>query len=104
MATLEVPTFYPTWEEFQDFSAYIASIEDEATRAAGIAKVVPPPEWNGFGRRPPPTFPIHSPIRQQVVRGPEQGVYQLFPMIEKKVMTCEEFAGTVAQEADFQVN
>ena len=39
--TTEVMTFYPTWEQFADFPAYIRHIEEQgAHTSCGIAKVI----------------------------------------------------------------
>ena len=34
-----IQVFYPTWEEFKDFNAYIAYMESRGAHLAGIAKV-----------------------------------------------------------------
>ena len=41
----ECVTYRPTWEEFKDFGKYIEYIESQDAHKAGIAKIVPPPEW-----------------------------------------------------------
>jgi hypothetical protein len=47
MSLWEAPVFRPTWEEFQDFNAFIERIEPLCAEV-GLCKVIPPPEWNGF--------------------------------------------------------
>lgn len=37
--------FRPTWEEFQNFPEYIKYMEKQDAHKAGLAKVIPPPEW-----------------------------------------------------------
>ncbi len=37
--------FRPSWEEFQDFPRYIEYMESQGAHKAGLAKVIPPPEW-----------------------------------------------------------
>uniref|UniRef100_A0A8C5DNV2 JmjC domain-containing protein n=1 Tax=Gouania willdenowi TaxID=441366 RepID=A0A8C5DNV2_GOUWI len=46
-----IMTFYPTYEEFSNFSRYIAYIESQGAHKAGLAKVsiVPPKEWKPRG-------------------------------------------------------
>eukprot|EP01135_Chromosphaera_perkinsii_P002011 Nk52_evm58s215 gene=Nk52_evmTU58s215 len=41
----EVPVFYPTYEEFRDFSAYIKNLELTVAARVGLAKIIPPKEW-----------------------------------------------------------
>lgn len=36
-----VMTFYPNWEEFQDFTGYIKMMEGKGAHHFGIAKVCP---------------------------------------------------------------
>lgn len=35
----KIMVFRPTWEEFQNFSAYIAYMESKGAHKAGVAKV-----------------------------------------------------------------
>ena len=38
-------TYRTTWEEFKDFGKYVEYLESQDAHKAGIAKIVPPPEW-----------------------------------------------------------
>ena len=42
---MEVMTFYPTAEEFSDFSKYIRYMESKGAGKAGMVKVIPPNGW-----------------------------------------------------------
>ncbi|XP_030061331.1 lysine-specific demethylase 4A [Microcaecilia unicolor] len=87
-----IMTFYPTMEEFRNFSRYIAYIESQRAHRAGLAKVVPPKEW-----KPRATYDdiddliIPAPI-QQVVTG-QSGLFTQYN-IQKKPMTVREFRRT----------
>ncbi|XP_048457492.1 lysine-specific demethylase 4A-like [Rhincodon typus] len=84
-----IMTFYPTMEEFKNFSRYIAYIESQGAHRAGLAKVVPPKEW-----RPCKSYDeiddlvIPAPI-QQVVTG-QSGLFTQYN-IQKKPITVREF-------------
>ncbi|KAB0391370.1 hypothetical protein E2I00_005218 [Balaenoptera physalus] len=80
-----IMTFYPTMEEFRNFSRYIAYIESQGAHRAGLAKVVPPKEW-----KPRASYDdiddlvIPAPI-QQLVTG-QSGLFTQYN-IQKKAMT-----------------
>ncbi|XP_064186711.1 lysine-specific demethylase 4A [Anguilla rostrata] len=82
-------TFYPSKEEFKNFSRYIAYMESQGAHKAGMAKVVPPKDW-----KPRRTYDdideleIPAPI-QQVVTG-QSGLFTQYN-IQKKPMTVREF-------------
>ncbi|KAM6918291.1 lysine-specific demethylase 4A-like [Xenentodon cancila] len=84
-----IMTFYPTAEEFKNFSRYIAYIESKGAHFAGLAKIVPPKEW-----RPRSSYNdiddlvIPAPI-QQVVTG-QSGLFTQYN-IQKRSMTVREF-------------
>ncbi|XP_043941355.1 lysine-specific demethylase 4A [Protopterus annectens] len=87
-----IMTFYPTVEEFKDFSRYIAYIESQGAHRAGLAKIIPPKEW-----KPRRCYDdiddvvIPAPI-QQVVTG-QSGLFTQYN-IQKKPMTVREFRRT----------
>ncbi|XP_032286783.1 lysine-specific demethylase 4A isoform X2 [Phoca vitulina] len=84
-----IMTFYPTMEEFRNFSRYMAYIESQGAHRAGLAKVVPPKEW-----KPRASYDdiddlvIPAPI-QQLVTG-QSGLFTQYN-IQKKAMTVREF-------------
>lgn len=82
-------TFYPTAEEFKNFSRYIAYIESQGAHRAGLAKIVPPKEWKPRGSYDNiDDLVIPAPI-QQVVTG-QSGLFTQYN-IQKKAMTVREF-------------
>ncbi|XP_034146546.1 lysine-specific demethylase 4A isoform X2 [Esox lucius] len=84
-----IMTFYPTTEEFRNFSRYIAYMESQGAHKAGLAKIVPPKGW-----KPRKSYDdiddllIPAPI-QQVVTG-QSGLFTQYN-IQKKAMTVREF-------------
>lgn len=87
-----IQTFRPTWEEFKDFNKYVQYMESKGAHKAGLAKVIPPPEWvprkKGYNLSDL-DITIPSPICQ-VVTG-KQGLFQQIN-IQKKAMTVKQFA------------
>ncbi|XP_041942583.1 lysine-specific demethylase 4A isoform X1 [Alosa sapidissima] len=87
-----IMTFYPSKEEFGNFSQYIAYMESQGAHRAGLAKVIPPKEW-----KPRQSYDdiddllIPAPI-QQVVTG-QSGLFTQYN-IQKKAMTVREFRKT----------
>jgi len=91
--------FRPTWEEFKDFNKYILYMESLGAHEAGLAKIVPPPEWKprakGYETDDINNIVIPSPI-SQVVTG-KQGIYQQLN-IQKKSMTVRELKALAETE------
>lgn len=89
---MSIQVFRPTWEEFKDFNKYIQYMESKGAHKAGLAKVIPPPEWvprkSGYNLEQL-NVTIPSPICQ-VVTG-KQGLFQQIN-IQKKAMTVKQFA------------
>ncbi|KAG7526549.1 lysine-specific demethylase 4A-like isoform X2 [Solea senegalensis] len=84
-----IMTFYPTMEQFSDFSRYVAYIESQGAHKAGLAKIVPPKEWKPRGSYEDiDDMVIPAPI-QQVVTG-QSGLFTQYN-IQKKAMTVREF-------------
>ncbi|XP_059200581.1 lysine-specific demethylase 4A isoform X2 [Centropristis striata] len=84
-----IQTFYPTVEEFKNFSRYVAYIESQGAHKAGLAKIVPPKEWKPRGSYDDiDDLVIPAPI-QQVVTG-QSGLFTQYN-IQKKAMTVREF-------------
>ncbi|CAF1410021.1 unnamed protein product [Adineta steineri] len=77
---IEVPVFYPTYDEFKDFSAFISSIEARHAHKIGLAKIVPPKEWiackTGYKQKRIDEKVVENPIKQEV-HG-KDGVYSVF--------------------------
>ncbi|XP_072261002.1 lysine-specific demethylase 4B isoform X3 [Pyxicephalus adspersus] len=88
-SSCKILTFRPTWEEFQEFGKYMAYIESQGAHRAGLAKIIPPKEW-----QPRRTYDdlddmvIPAPI-QQVVTG-QSGLFTQYN-IQKKPMTVGEY-------------
>ncbi|KAI4485696.1 hypothetical protein M0802_012592 [Mischocyttarus mexicanus] len=87
-----IQVFRPTYEEFKDFTKYIEYMESKGAHKAGLAKVIPPPEWIprkcGYDLDTL-NLSIPAPICQ-VVTG-KQGLYQQIN-IQKKSMTVKEYS------------
>ncbi|OAD59623.1 putative lysine-specific demethylase 4B [Eufriesea mexicana] len=90
--TPRIQVFRPTYEEFKDFTKYVEYMESKAAHKAGLAKVIPPPEWiprkRGYSLDDL-DLTIPAPICQ-VVTG-KQGLYQQIN-IQKKSMTVKEYS------------
>ncbi|XP_055620621.1 probable lysine-specific demethylase 4B isoform X2 [Toxorhynchites rutilus septentrionalis] len=92
MGEVKIQVFRPTWEEFKDFAKYIEYIESQGAHKAGLAKIIPPPEWkprkNGYDLDGL-NLTIPAPICQ-VVAG-KQGLYQQIN-IQKNALTVKQFS------------
>ncbi|XP_025191836.1 lysine-specific demethylase 4C-like [Melanaphis sacchari] len=90
--TPRIMVFRPTWSEFQNFSSYIEFMESQGAHKAGVAKVIPPPEWiprkKSYFENDIMSLKIPAPICQ-VVQG-KQGLYQQLN-IQKKPMTVADY-------------
>uniref|UniRef100_A0A2M4BCG5 [histone H3]-trimethyl-L-lysine(9) demethylase n=1 Tax=Anopheles marajoara TaxID=58244 RepID=A0A2M4BCG5_9DIPT len=93
-----IQVFRPTWEQFTNFSKYIEYIESQGAHRAGLAKIIPPPEWvprkqgydlDGLN------LTIPAPICQ-VVAG-KLGLYQQIN-IQKNPLTVKQFAKLASTE------
>lgn len=85
-----IMTFRPSWNEFKNFSNYVAYMESRGAHKAGLVKVIPPPEWiarNSYDIEEI-NMTIPTPICQ-VVSG-KQGEYQQIN-IQKRPMTLRQF-------------
>jgi jumonji domain-containing protein 2 len=84
---LEVPVFYPTYEEFKDFSAFISSIEARGVHRIGLAKIVPPKEWlarhMGYKQKEIDEKMVENPIKQEV-HG-KDGAYSVFNIQQRSI-------------------
>uniref|UniRef100_A0A2S2QES3 [histone H3]-trimethyl-L-lysine(9) demethylase n=1 Tax=Sipha flava TaxID=143950 RepID=A0A2S2QES3_9HEMI len=97
-----IMVFRPTWAEFQNFSRYIEYMESQDAHRAGIAKVIPPPEWiprkTSYYQDDIMSLKIPAPICQ-VVQG-KQGLYQQLN-IQKKPMTVADYK-IMAESEDYK--
>lgn len=97
---MQIQVFRPTWDEFKDFNKYVQYMESKGAHKAGLAKVIPPPEWvprkNGYDLDDL-NITIPAPICQ-VVTG-KQGLFQQIN-IQKKAMTVKQF-GVMANSAKY---
>lgn len=88
----KIQVFRPTWEEFKNFPKYIEYIESQGAHRAGLAKIIPPPEWkprkSGYDLDEL-NITIPAPICQ-VVAG-KQGLYQQIN-IQKNSLTVKQFS------------
>ncbi|CAF4027552.1 unnamed protein product [Rotaria magnacalcarata] len=86
-SSVEVPVFYPTYDEFKDFSAFIASIEARGAHKIGLAKIVPPKEWTprkmGYKSKQIDEKLVENPIKQEV-RG-KDGIYSVFNIQQRSI-------------------
>uniref|UniRef100_A0A182YPV0 [histone H3]-trimethyl-L-lysine(9) demethylase n=1 Tax=Anopheles stephensi TaxID=30069 RepID=A0A182YPV0_ANOST len=89
---VKIQVFRPTWEEFKNFPKYIEYIESQGAHKAGLAKIIPPPEWvprkAGYDLDNL-NLTIPAPICQ-VVAG-KQGLYQQIN-IQKNPLTVKQFS------------
>lgn len=89
----KIQVFRPTWEEFKNFPKYIEYIETQGAHRAGLAKIIPPPEWkprkSGYEDLDALKITIPAPICQ-VVAG-KQGLYQQIN-IQKNALTVKQFS------------
>ncbi|KAK7792048.1 hypothetical protein R5R35_001682 [Gryllus longicercus] len=94
----KIMVFRPTYEEFKDFTKYIEYMESVGAHKAGLAKVIPPPQWvprkagyeiDGID------ITIPAPICQVVDGKP--GLYTQIN-VQKKSMTVKEYRDLATSE------
>ncbi|XP_049770625.1 lysine-specific demethylase 4B-like isoform X4 [Schistocerca cancellata] len=87
----KIMVFRPTYEEFKDFSKFIGYMESQGAHKAGVAKIIPPPEWvprkSGYNIDEI-DLNIPAPICQVVDGKP--GLYTQIN-VQKKAMTVREY-------------
>jgi jumonji domain-containing protein 2 len=83
----EVPIFYPTYDEFKNFSSYISKIESYDAHKIGLAKVIPPKEWiarkMGYKEKQIEETIVQNPIKQEV-HG-KDGLYSVYNIQQKSI-------------------
>ncbi|XP_059469656.1 probable lysine-specific demethylase 4B isoform X2 [Neocloeon triangulifer] len=88
----DIMVFRPTMEEFKDFNSYVSYMESQGANLAGLAKVIPPPEWKPrsgtYDMSEIGHFKIPAPI-SQILNG-VGGTYQQINL-QKKPMTVSEY-------------
>ncbi|UJR31768.1 hypothetical protein I4U23_019246 [Adineta vaga] len=86
-SNLEVPIFYPTYDEFKNFSSYITKIESYGAHKIGLAKIVPPKEWVarkvGYKHKQIDETMVQNPIKQEV-HG-KNGFYSVYNIQQRSV-------------------
>ena len=86
-SNLQVPIFYPTYNEFENFSSYISKIESHGAHKVGLAKIVPPKEWVarklGYKQKQLEETMVHNPIKQEV-HG-KSGLYLVYNIQQKSI-------------------
>lgn len=89
----KIKTYYPTMEQMKNFSSYIKFIHDDGGHRAGLAKIVPPPEYKprkgGYCDDKLYDMIITNPIRQEVTG--ESGLYQQLNLVHKSRMSVRSF-------------
>lgn len=87
MSNLQVPIFYPTYEEFVNFSSYISKIEEQGAHRIGLAKIIPPKEWSarksGYKQRTIDETMVENPIKQEV-HG-KDGFYSVYNIQQRSI-------------------
>lgn len=88
-----IKTYKPTMEQMKDFSAYIKLIHDDNGHRAGLAKIIPPPEYKprkaGYSDDTLYNLEIKHPIKQEV--NGESGLFQQLNLMEKKKIKVKDF-------------
>jgi jumonji domain-containing protein 2 len=83
----EVPIFYPTYDEFQNFSSYISKIESCGAHKIGLAKIIPPKEWiarkTGYKQKLMEDTIVENPIKQEV-HG-KDGLYSVYNIQQRSI-------------------
>ncbi|CAJ0947731.1 unnamed protein product, partial [Mesorhabditis belari] len=93
--TSQVMVFYPTWQEFKDFPGYIKKIEQAGAHfSCGIAKIVPPKEFNPRPKRGTDysdvdNYVIKEPVKETIDGA--QGIYVKSNKVFKKQLSVKEF-------------
>src|SRR5690348_5278334 len=84
---LEVTVFYPTYDEFKNFSSYISKIESQNAHKIGLAKIIPPKEWiarkMGYKQKQIDDIIVENPIKQEV-HG-KNGFYSVYNIQQKSI-------------------
>ncbi|XP_033109242.1 lysine-specific demethylase 4C-like [Anneissia japonica] len=79
----EIMVFHPTLEEMEDFSKYVKYMESQGAHKAGIAKIIPPPEFVARSNYDDLDLTIPAPIQQEVTG--QQGLYTQYNIQKKPI-------------------
>ncbi|CAF3314149.1 unnamed protein product [Rotaria sp. Silwood2] len=86
-SNLQVPVFYPTYDEFENFSSYVSKIESQGAHKIGLAKIVPPKQWiprkMGYKQKEIDETMVHNPIKQEV-HG-KDGLYLVYNIQQRSI-------------------
>ncbi|CAF1569933.1 unnamed protein product [Rotaria sp. Silwood1] len=86
-SNLQVPIFYPTYEEFENFSSYVSKIESQDAHKIGLAKIIPPKQWisrkMGYKQKEIDDTMVYNPIKQEV-HG-KDGLYLVYNIQQKSI-------------------
>lgn len=89
-----IPVFKPTLEEMKDFSSYIGRIEELGAHKAGLAKIIPPPEWAprkaSYNSDDVWDINIPNPVKQKFWQSGNRGVYS-WNKNEKRKCSVKQF-------------
>ncbi|CAM4802777.1 unnamed protein product [Rotaria magnacalcarata] len=90
-SNLEVPVFYPTYDEFENFSSYISKIESQGAHKIGLAKIVPPKQWiprkMGYKQKSIDETMVENPIKQEV-HG-KDGLYLVYNIQQRSIKVSQ---------------
>ena len=86
-----IQTFNPTWDEFNHFPSYIEKMIQWGAHKAGLAKVIPPPEWKHHAQYDfnVEEMVIEKPIEQSF-RQLSHGVFEAHNVAQKKSIKVKE--------------
>ena len=100
---VDVPIFYPTYDEFKNFSSYVSKIESLGAHKIGLAKIIPPKEWTarkmGYKQKPIEETMVQNPIKQEV-HG-KNGLYSVYNIQQRsiKLSQFQKLASTLRYAA-----
>ncbi len=96
-----IPTFTPTWAQFQDFNAFMRTVHPIG-QSFGLIKVIPPPEWSANKHDYhdiPSSYPIYSPIAQNVTG--KAGIFKVLNVKAADQVSVKRFYdGAQKEESD----
>ncbi|KZT56522.1 JmjC-domain-containing protein [Calocera cornea HHB12733] len=91
-ASRGIPVFKPTWDDFEDFEAYVTAIAPWGKRS-GIVKVIPPKEWTDSLPSVVPQLAdvrLRNPIAQEMIGG--SGLFRQSNIEKRRTYSVQEWA------------